>query len=95
MKLQVRVDIEGRHWNGGAVVDVPEMMEYAFEPMKTCTDAMMAMCTGEMMAGSETVNRVLRVRKDAAEALSKQIAIMLVDKMSKRDTVDGYEKGPL
>ena len=31
MKIQLRVDVDGIHFRGGAIVEIPESMNYFFE----------------------------------------------------------------
>lgn len=92
MKLSLRVNVNGMYWNGGACIEVPEMFRQCFEPMKTCDEPMVAMATGDMLAGCEKQRVVMKTREDAAEVLAKELAHLIVSEMQKHDTHNGYEK---
>lgn len=90
MKLMLRVDVEGRFWDGGAVIQVPEMLVEAFEPLKTTDDPWMAMATGDKLENHDSVRRVIKLREKAAEILAKELTHILLSEMRKRDTSNGY-----
>ncbi len=90
MELQITVHARGEHWNGGACINVAEPLQYAFEPIKTTDEPMLAFATGETMQGSQEVQRKLKLRKDAAKELAEALAEHLLSEMSKRDTHNGY-----
>ena len=89
MRLNLRVDIDGMYWNGGACIEVPEMFRKCFEPMKTCDDPIVAYATGDTFK-DETIKIVMKTRDDAAEILAKELANMIIDEMKKNDTHNGY-----
>ena len=92
MKVRICVHAIGEQWEGGAAIIVPEPMEYAFEPLKTTDNLMMAINGDEAMAESSIVNKKMVMRKNAAKFLSEAIAGQLLKKMQKDDTHNGYKK---
>lgn len=90
MRLQLRVDVDGMYWSGGAISQIPDLYYQAFEPLKTCDDSIIAYATGENLAGSEEVHRVMKIREDAAEILAGEITRMILAEMKKHDTNNGY-----
>lgn len=91
MKIQLRVDVTGMWGQWHAVVEVPELYQQAFEPLKTCDDALVAMATGDILE-SEELNIVMKTREDAAEILARELAAMIVSAMKRNDTHNGYRK---
>lgn len=90
MNLEITICANGRYWNGGAKIRVPDPMIMAFEPLKSCDDTIMAMATGDILAASEELKTKLTIRKDAAEYLATTITKYLLGEMSKNDTHNGY-----
>ncbi|MCP5006896.1 MAG: hypothetical protein GY941_23560 [Planctomycetes bacterium] len=91
MELEIVVRARGQHWYGGAAIIVPEPMVEAFEPLNTCDEPTMPFITGDVPIESQEVQRVLKVRTDAAELLSKALANQLLTEMKKLDTHNGYK----
>ena len=89
MKIRLRVNVDGPFWNGGAVIDVPDLVCQHFEPLKTCDLPFVANLLGEMTC--EEGEAIIAVREDAAEILAKEISRMIVSEMSKNDTHNGYK----
>ena len=92
MKLQLRVDVDGQYWNGGAIRQVPEFYHQAFEPLKTCDDPTMTYVTGDKLAESEEVRKVMKIREDAAKILAKELTAMILAEMKRHDTNNGYSE---
>jgi len=90
MKIRLRVDIDGRHWNGGAIVEVPELFCKCFEPLKTCDESVAAVATGDVLEASATARTVMKMREDAAEILAKKLTTMILSEMKNNDTHNGY-----
>ena len=90
MKLMLRIDVDGMHWNGGVIREIPEMFERCFAPLKTCDEPIIAYATGDVMEREAKI--IMKTREDAAEVLAKEISEMLVMEMKKNDTHNGYEK---
>ena len=91
MKLEITVRTEGEFCYGGARIEVDDPMCFAFEPLRTTDDPIMAIATGDTRSGSYKMEKKLKIRKDAAEYLSKVIADHLLSEMSKGDTFNGYK----
>ncbi|MFH1020895.1 MAG: hypothetical protein V1782_09860 [Pseudomonadota bacterium] len=94
MKIRLRVDVDGMYWDGGAVVEIPELFCRQFEPLKTTDDPMFygaPNVSGEI--SEESAQVVLKAREDAAEILSTQLTAMIISEMGKNDTHNGYRKG--
>ena len=92
MLLRLRLDVEGRYFNGGAVVEVPELMREEFEPLRTCDDPVTARITGDVVAKTAAVKIAIKKRKDSAEILAKELAEMILNEMRKDDEHNGYRK---
>ena len=91
MKLRLRLDVEGMYFNGGAVVEVPELVRQEFEPLNTCDDKMFCAAVGDSLAGSYEVKVKMKAREDAAKILADALARMIVNEMKKNDTHNGYK----
>jgi len=90
MKLQLRADVQGMYFSGGAIVDIPELLTEAFEPLKICDDPMFSAICREPMPHSEEVKMVMKIRENAADILSKELTKLILGEMSKLDTSNGY-----
>ena len=73
-----------------ARVDIDPIMYKAFEPLRLCDDPLVRIATREIAPNSEECQVVIKMRKDAAEYLSRQIADMILAEIVKHDTVNGY-----
>ena len=91
MKIWINVNVEGQYCKGGAMIEVPELMYKAFEPLKTSDDVLFAIALGEVMTASTTANVVMKIRKDAAKYLSEALTRQLLAEMMKHDTHNGYK----
>lgn len=94
MKIKLRVDVEGYYWKGGAVVEVPDFLNQAFEPLKVCDDRLVPVITGDIVAETEDVRVVLKMRDDAADKLAKTLSVLIIKEMSKNDTSNDYNDIP-
>lgn len=90
MKISLNASVNGRRSNRTVGIDVPELLLEAFEPVRTADDALMCIGNGEMKAGSYSVNKVIKIREDAAEILSSAITQLLLSEMATNDTHNGY-----
>jgi len=91
MKLLLRVIAQGRYSSVGAEIEISEMQQKCFEPLRTADDPALAYINGERSAGSAEAKVVMKTRDDAAEIMAKEIARMLVREMKKNDTHNGYK----
>lgn len=90
MKLRISADAEGMYWRGGVSIEVAEPIVRAFEPIRTCDDAMTCLATGDVMASSEVVQTKLKLRKESAKEIADILTRHLIEEMSKNDTHNGY-----
>lgn len=90
MDLEITVRARGQHWSGSAGIVVPEPMYWAFEPLKTTDEPVMAFVAGEVMRDSEEVQAKMQIREDAAKYLAEAITKQLLSEMQKADTHNGY-----
>ena len=90
MKLSLHVTIDGMHYGGRFGVNIPEQLEQAWEPKDKCDDAIMKYVGGSNVATRDEMVMVMRMRKDAAETLAKQLTELIVEAMSQKDTTNGY-----
>lgn len=91
MRIQLRVDVNGMFWTGGAIVEVPELFRECFEPVKTCDEPLVAYAVGEMANDSPEAKRILKTRADAAKILAENLTQMILSEMKKSDTHNGYK----
>ena len=92
MRLSLRLDVEGMYFNGGAIVEIPELMRREFEPLKTCDEPMLCIATGDMPAESREVKIIMKTREDSAKILAEELTRMIVNEMKKNDEHNGYKK---
>lgn len=92
MKLQLRVDIVGSYWSGGAIIEIPELLRQTFEPLITCDEPMISYIGGGILEDSAETRTVLKVRKDAAKILAEELTKQILLEMGKLDTHNGYYK---
>lgn len=91
MRIRIRVDVQGQYWDGGVIVEVPELLQRAFEPLAVTESPLMAYATGGVLANSTEARTVYKIRQDAAEILSRQLTEHILREMKKHDTSEGYE----
>ena len=91
MKLRLRIEAEGTWWSGVAIKEIPELLHEVFEPLRICDDRQLAKILGEFDPHSAKVQKVLKVRADAAAILAKEISDFILKEMSKHDTRNGYK----
>ncbi len=89
MKLSLRVNVEGMYYTYAACVELSELQQECFEPMKTGDTPLISGMVGEI--GYHEARTVMKTREDAAEVLAKDLAKLIVDAMKKNDTHNGYE----
>ena len=95
MRIQISINANGMYWRGGASVELDELQSQCFEPLKTCSEPIMAYVAGDKLASSEEVRMVIKTREDAAKILSEELAALIISEMKKNDTHDGYTKEEL
>lgn len=88
-KLTVRVDVSNQFGHWAAASEIDDLMAMAFEPLKRCDDALMAMVTGAVFSEA-AAQKVVKLREDAADRIAKQLARMIVESMGANDTLNGY-----
>ena len=91
-KLKVSVHYQDQYTSSCAELEIPDIYHQAFESLKVCDDSIIAMATGEYLANSDTVQIVIKRRKDAAKILAKELTQFLLEAMEKQDTYNGYSK---
>lgn len=92
MEIDLRVVCSDQFGNyTGAQMEVPEPFQVCFEPLSVTDDDTLAYVTGDLLANSREVEKVVRLRQDAAETMAKAITELLVEDMSRRDTFNGYK----
>lgn len=90
MRLRITVNADGNHFAGGASIVVAEPLVEAFKPIKTASDPFVAGINGELMRGSYSAQRAIRLREDAAKEIAEALTKHLIYEMSKHDTYNGY-----
>ena len=91
MKVQINVCVDGYYGSYVAAKNIPELQTMVFSPLRTCDDPLLAYATGEAISGSETVEKVIKTRKDAAEILARELTEIIVSAMEANDTQNGYK----
>ena len=91
MKIELLVRVDGRNFNGGACIEVPELLVRSFEPLQT-SDCMFGTALGEPHRSSVQIETRLELRDQAASKLAGSLAALIVNEMSKLDTHNGYER---
>lgn len=90
MKLELTVKAIGHHVESFACVNVPEPFIAAFEPLRFCTNPALAYALSETTANSEEAQKILTFRQEAASEIATALSQLIVDEMTKNDTLDGY-----
>jgi hypothetical protein len=72
-------------------VEVDDVIERAFMPLDFSAPNSDPLCN-LLCTDHKTIKEVIRLREGAFESLSKQIADMLIEAMSRDDTINGYKK---
>lgn len=88
MKINLSVRINDQFYTGGADMEVPDILEQAFEPLRKTDEPFLAAVLGESTMVEAQI--VLRFRKNAAKELSEAIAGLILEEMQKNDTLNGY-----
>lgn len=71
-------------------IEIPMLFRECFDKMDAYTDPSFLFC-GEVLKDSVTYNKVIKLREDAADILSKEITKALINHMSAFDTINGYK----
>jgi len=90
MEMTIKIDIKGQHYQGGACLNIPELMTRSFSPMKTTDIPELSLHGDEISDDCVEYKSTIKCREDAAQILAKEIADYLVKDMSKLDTHNGY-----
>lgn len=88
MDVEVTVKLKGEYCSVASGFVLPELLQRAFEPIDVCDDPLTQMITGGI--SEECAQIVMKMRKDSAEIIAKELADHLVKQMSKHDTSNGY-----
>ena len=89
MDIHLTVRTDHRYESHTMSTQVPDVMVPSFKALRTTDDPLMTI-TGDLLAGGEKAEKVVTMRKDAAEYLSALLTDYLLDAMSKGDTFNGY-----
>ena len=90
-EIELQVNVRGMCWSGGASVKLDDLQSRCFEPLKTCSEPIGALLSGDKIKGSYQEVMVIKTREDAAKILAESLADLIVKEMSKNDTHNGYE----
>lgn len=91
MKLTVAVRLDGQFNNEAIDVEIPEPFGLAFESIDQCDDTTTLLVYGmDAARHNQRVERVLKLRPDAAYFIAKNITELLLEHMKSKDTVSGY-----
>jgi hypothetical protein len=89
MKIEVLAHSQRGYASAAVCIEIPEMFEQEFDRVDVCEDRFVAAACGGI--SNESMEIVTRLRKDAAKDLSEHIAKLLIQHMTKDDTVNGYK----
>jgi len=92
MKIQLRVDVDGIHFRGGAIVEVPESMNYFFEGIDESDENELLCFSSKTFIEKIEVKKALRLRSEAAKEMAEALTSLILSEMSKNDTYNGYKK---
>jgi hypothetical protein len=89
MKIEVLAHSQRDYASAAVSIEVPEMFEQAFDRVDICDDfnLLAASCGGISNAEMKVVTKL---REGAAKDMSEYIAKLLIQHMTKDDTVNGY-----
>ncbi len=88
--LRLVVELSGQHHDRiGVCIEIPEIMQREFEPLRSGDVKELMMIRGGDVC-NEQRKIVIKQREDSAKILSEYIAKLILDEMSKNDTHDGY-----
>lgn len=90
MKLRIHIAFDGQYTVGSTSIEVPEMQTACFAPLKTTSDYLSSLATGDLHSSSEVARRVIKTRRNAAEYLAGELAKEIEKIMRRRDTLNGY-----
>ena len=65
-----------------------------FDSLHVSDSPLLAYATGDKLASSEEVRKFVKLRKDTAKNLGKEIARQIVRLMEREDTINGYPVEP-
>lgn len=91
MKLELSCYVDGFQFTGGAAVQVPEPFIECFQPLRVSDDALLSALEFGAIACSATHERRLKLRRNAAEIIAKQLTDLIIEQMEAQDTVNGYK----
>jgi len=88
MEMTITVNLRDEHTAVGVSIEIPPLLRYAFNPIDVCDDPLMASIVpgGVYVKDAE---RVLKLRGDAAELLSKNLTTLILGHMQKNDLKNG------
>jgi hypothetical protein len=88
MKIEVLAHSQRGYASAAVSIDIPEMFEQVFDRVDVCDDRLTASVCGGISNAEMKI--VTKLRNDAAKDLSEHIAKLLIQHMTKDDTVNGY-----
>jgi len=87
MESIIQVLVRGQYGSYVASVNIDALQRECFEPLRTSDTPF----GSGMHPNSNKAIRVVKVRKHAAEHLSKELANIIIDAMENNDTHNGYK----
>lgn len=90
-EIELQVNVRGMCRSGGASVKLTDLQTRCFEPLKTCSEPMGALLSGDKIKGSYQEVVVVKTREDAAKILAESLADLIIMEMKKNDTHNGYK----
>lgn len=93
MTTRLTVYLGDGHKTASAAIAISGMYEEAFEPIRTNDNPLMCMLEpGSTTMSSQSYVAKRKLRKDAADVLAKELAMVLLQQMEQYDTHNGYKK---
>lgn len=89
MRVALKVIVDGNYFTGEVCIEIPELINECFAPLRTCDDSTISYITGDTFK-DEAIKKVIVTRKDAADYLARKLSNMIVSEMNKHDTNNGY-----
>ena len=89
LTVEVRYSQSGQSFNAG--LNVPPVFYEAFQSMKETDMPELCDVLNEHLTGSEQIEVIAKLRKDAAEYIAAALTDHLLKLMSSQDTFNGYK----
>jgi len=91
MKLEIMVSVQGYHGEYRAGKIIPELEQVEFRNHDVCDDFYLRLANPSGCVSEVEYEKIMVVRKDAADILARELSELIVKSMSDGDTRNGYK----